>query len=208
MGCSRFARHYSGNRFFFLFLRLLRCFSSPAYLHCAYGFSAGYLRFRAGGFPHSEIPGSTLVQQLPEAYRSHPRPSSALGAKASTVCPCSLDLNRTVFRKKTPLTAMQFSRYARASARHARVSPVEAHCLDEVGPPADPGDVRRGLVSQSSTARRLLELHRRVTMARRQAAKVSTLFPGEPDDAAFIARRRERSRTGCPALHRGTACGG
>ena len=33
-------------------------------------------------------PGSTLVQQLPEAYRSHPRPSSALGAKASTVRPC------------------------------------------------------------------------------------------------------------------------
>ena len=27
----RFARHYSGNRFFFLFHRLLRCFSSPGY---------------------------------------------------------------------------------------------------------------------------------------------------------------------------------
>jgi hypothetical protein len=30
-------------------------------------------------------------QLLPRAYRSRPRPSSALGAKASTVCPCSLD---------------------------------------------------------------------------------------------------------------------
>ena len=29
---SLFARHYSGNRGFFPFLRLLRCFSSPAYL--------------------------------------------------------------------------------------------------------------------------------------------------------------------------------
>ena len=29
LGYSRFARRYSGNRFFFLFLRLLRCFSSP-----------------------------------------------------------------------------------------------------------------------------------------------------------------------------------
>ena len=28
LGCCRFARHYSGNRFFFLFLPLLRCFSS------------------------------------------------------------------------------------------------------------------------------------------------------------------------------------
>ena len=28
------------------------------------------------GFPHSEIPGSKLVCQLPEAYRRLPRPSS------------------------------------------------------------------------------------------------------------------------------------
>jgi hypothetical protein len=37
------------------------------------------------GFPHSDIHGSKLGRQLPVAYRSHPRPSSALGAKASTV---------------------------------------------------------------------------------------------------------------------------
>ena len=29
--------------------------------------------------------------QLPKAYRSLPRPSSALGAKAFTLCSCSLD---------------------------------------------------------------------------------------------------------------------
>ena len=29
LGCSDFARHYSRNRFYFLFLRVLRCFSSP-----------------------------------------------------------------------------------------------------------------------------------------------------------------------------------
>ena len=29
LGFSHFARHYSGNHFCFLFLRLLRCFSSP-----------------------------------------------------------------------------------------------------------------------------------------------------------------------------------
>ena len=34
LGCSLFARHYSGNRGFFPFLGLLRCFSSPAYLAC------------------------------------------------------------------------------------------------------------------------------------------------------------------------------
>ena len=39
------------------------------------------------GFPHSDILGSQLGWQLPEAYRSLLRPSSAPGAKTSTVCP-------------------------------------------------------------------------------------------------------------------------
>ena len=39
LGSSPFARRYSGNRSFFLFLRLLRCFSSPRSPHQAYGFS-------------------------------------------------------------------------------------------------------------------------------------------------------------------------
>ena len=42
---------------------------------------------RLAGFPHSEILGSKLCYQLPEAYRRFIRPSSALDAKASTVCP-------------------------------------------------------------------------------------------------------------------------
>src|SRR5215212_2746797 len=44
------------------------------------------------GFPHSDIHGSKLGRQLPVASRSHPRPSSASGAKASTVGSCSLEL--------------------------------------------------------------------------------------------------------------------
>ena len=39
LGCSPFARRYSGNRVFFLFLEVLRCFSSPRSLHPAYVFS-------------------------------------------------------------------------------------------------------------------------------------------------------------------------
>ena len=35
LGSSRFARRYFGNHFCFLFLRLLRCFSSPGSLHTA-----------------------------------------------------------------------------------------------------------------------------------------------------------------------------
>ena len=91
MGSSLFARHYSGSRGFFPFLRVLRCFSSPACLHVPYVFRHGYARITTRRFPHSDIPGSVIGQHLPRAYRSRPRPSSALGAKASTVCSCSLD---------------------------------------------------------------------------------------------------------------------
>jgi hypothetical protein len=91
LGSSLFARHYSGSRDFFPFLRVLRCFSSPACLHVPYVFRHGYARITTRRFPHSDIPGSVIGQHLPRAFRSRPRPSSALGAKASTVCSCSLD---------------------------------------------------------------------------------------------------------------------
>jgi hypothetical protein len=42
---------------------------------------------RSGGFPHSDTPGYNVCTRLPEVYRSVPRPSSAFGAKASTVRP-------------------------------------------------------------------------------------------------------------------------
>ena len=44
-----------------------------------------------GGFPHSEISGSVLICQLPEAYRRLSRLSSPIIAKASTTCSYSLD---------------------------------------------------------------------------------------------------------------------
>jgi hypothetical protein len=42
----------------FPFLRVLRCFSSPAYLLTAYGFSSGSPGITLEGLPHSDIPGS------------------------------------------------------------------------------------------------------------------------------------------------------
>ena len=39
LGCSPFARRYWGNRSCFLFLRLLRYFSSPGSLALVYGFN-------------------------------------------------------------------------------------------------------------------------------------------------------------------------
>ena len=111
MGSSPFARHYSGSRDFFPFLRLLRCFTSPACLHPPYVFRRGYARITTRGFPHSEIRGSKVVQHLTAAYRSRPRPSSAPDAKASTACPSYLDDRAHLH------AAMQFSRYAPESRR-------------------------------------------------------------------------------------------
>ena len=73
---SGFARHYYRNRVFFLFLQVLRCFTSLGLRYCPYGFGAEQRGVTRAGFPHSDIPGSTLGWQLPEAFRSHPRPSS------------------------------------------------------------------------------------------------------------------------------------
>ena len=87
-GFSDFARHYFRNLGWCLFLELLRCFSSPGspripmYSVCD---------TPKGGFPHSEISGSKLICQLPEAYRRLSRLSSPIIAKASTTCSYSLD---------------------------------------------------------------------------------------------------------------------
>ncbi len=69
------------------FLPLLRCFSSRTYLTGAYSIQPRVTRHypgRVSPFGHSRI---TACMQLPETFRRLPRPSSALGAKASTPCP-------------------------------------------------------------------------------------------------------------------------
>ena len=64
-------------------------FQFTGFARHAYLFSMTYLL--RGGFPHSEIAGSKLVCQLPDAFRRLPRPSSPSTAKASTICAYSLD---------------------------------------------------------------------------------------------------------------------
>ena len=87
LGSFPFARRYLENRCFFLFLRLLRCFSSPGSLYPAYfvqrEVTAHYDR-RVSPFGNLRI---KACLRLPVAYRSLPRPSSALGTKASTIRP-------------------------------------------------------------------------------------------------------------------------
>jgi hypothetical protein len=72
LGCSAFARRYWRNHCCFLFLRVLRWFTSPRCPPRTYGFSPGYPRITGGGLPHSEIPGSKPVCGSPRliaAYR-------------------------------------------------------------------------------------------------------------------------------------------
>ena len=71
----------------YLFLPVLRCFTSRRSLHTPYIFRCGSPHMTAAGFPHSETLGSQLVCQLPEDYRRLQRPSSAPSAKASTNVP-------------------------------------------------------------------------------------------------------------------------
>ena len=97
LGSSAFARRYSRNRCFFLFLRVLRCFSSPGSLHTPM-YSVHDDRSsscRVPPFRDLRIDGYLL---LPAAYRSLSRLSSALSAKASALRPYSLDLLQALFR--------------------------------------------------------------------------------------------------------------
>ena len=85
LGSFPFARRYLGNRYiFFLFLRLLRCFSSPGSLYMAMysPYSDRSFSCRVSPFRNLRINGYVL---LPVAYRSLSRLSSALSAKASTI---------------------------------------------------------------------------------------------------------------------------
>ncbi len=65
LGCFRFARRYLGNRVCFLFLRVLRCFSSPGMPLVPYVFRHKYCSITNSGFPHSEIPGSKSTYDSP-----------------------------------------------------------------------------------------------------------------------------------------------
>ena len=91
LGSFRFARRYSGNRCFFLFLRLLRCFSSPGSPPCVmdWRMDTRGLPVWVSPFRHLRITGHV---PLPAAFRSLSRLSSALSAKASALRPFCLTL--------------------------------------------------------------------------------------------------------------------
>ena len=66
LGSAPFARHYSGYRLFFLFLRVLRCFSSPGSPTLS-----SVLALQASGLPHSEMLGSIPVCRSPSLFAAY-----------------------------------------------------------------------------------------------------------------------------------------
>ena len=97
LGSFPFARRYSENRFFFLFLWLLRCFSSPGSLPYVMYWRMDDWSFssRVSPFRNPRITGYLL---LPAAYRSLSRLSSALSAKASALRSFLIDLAMSTYR--------------------------------------------------------------------------------------------------------------
>ena len=83
LACSAFARHYLRNRIRFLFLRLLRCFTSPGvamFLLWIHRNSSKYYPAQVTPFGNLRV---KACLPLTVAYRSLPRPSSPIGTKAS-----------------------------------------------------------------------------------------------------------------------------
>jgi hypothetical protein len=68
LGFFLFARRYLGNTYLFLFLLVLRCFTSQGLLP---SLTLGIIKVYLIGFPHSDIFGSRVATHLPEAYRSY-----------------------------------------------------------------------------------------------------------------------------------------
>ena len=107
LGYSPFARHYWGNHYYFLFLRVLRCFSSPRMP----------LRYADNeSSTHWVVPFGNLwikvYLQLPRTYRSLSRPSSPPRAKASAMCPFLLSfLSFTLLTSVSCAVIYTFSLY-------------------------------------------------------------------------------------------------
>ena len=91
------------------------------------------------GFPHSDTPGSTLGCQLPRAYRRLLRPSSALDAKASTMCPSQLVTHTTnPHHHHNPNPANSHSRTPDHNRRKRQAMHTTRHKRTNTPPPQSP----------------------------------------------------------------------
>ena len=66
LGCFPFARRYLGNHYYFLFLRLLRCFSSPRSPHKPMYSAYDVTVLTVTGFPIQKSPDQSLFSTSPK----------------------------------------------------------------------------------------------------------------------------------------------
>ena len=129
MGSSLFARHYSGSRGFFPFLRLLRCFSSPACLLRPMYSGEDTRALPRVGFPIRRSRGQWMVSSSPGLIAAA---HVLLRLLAPRHPPCALSL---LIMKNTVVAAMEFSRCVpctKKAGRGARLSKLNSVILVEV----------------------------------------------------------------------------
>ena len=116
---------------FFLFLRLLRCFSSPGSLPYVmdWRMDTWSLSRWVSPFGHLRITGYLL---LPAAFRSLSRPSSALSAKASTLRSFLFDLPVLLAFKTGGSLAVSF---------HRVYNVMSSYCFDSLSLKDNSSDV-------------------------------------------------------------------
>ena len=114
MACSPFAHHYSGNRGCFLFLWVLRCFTSPRFLHLPYVFRQG----RWAITPNQVAPfGDPRVDVwLPTNRGLSQAPTSFFGSWCQGIHRVPLS---TWQLQMMLASTVQFSRYGRSRPRNA-----------------------------------------------------------------------------------------
>ena len=94
----RFARRYLGNHFCFLFLGVLRCFSSPGLPPTTLYIQMVVLALLASGLPHSEISGSMLTYSSPKHIGVRPVLHRLLAPRHPPCALSSLILLTSYFR--------------------------------------------------------------------------------------------------------------
>ena len=134
MASSPFAHHYSGNRGCFLFLWVLRCFTSPRYLHLPYVFRQG----RWAITPHQVSPfGNPRIEVwLPTPRGLSQAPTSFFGSWCQGIHRVPL---LTWQLQMMLASTVQFSRYGRSRAHTAASATGRAGPRDGKRPfPQDP----------------------------------------------------------------------
>jgi hypothetical protein len=139
LACSLFAHHYSGNRCCFLFLWVLRCFTSPRYLRLPYVFRQG----RWAITPNQVSPfGNPRVNVwLPTNRGLSQAPTSFIGSWCQGIHRVPL---LTWQLQMMLASTVQFSRYGRSrppAALRADGGPVLAEAGRNAAVPSGPNSV-------------------------------------------------------------------